>query len=278
MLDAYNAVLSATLYPQIVSDNAFISGPDIICQSNPTFTLNKIPDGLTISWSVTPSNLVVNSSGSNTTANLQAASSRISNSATLTFNITSACGTYQVCKSIWVGKPRGVTTNPSGVPAIEAQIGSIFNINATSVPGATTSSLNWWTNNSSALGLIPGDGVCVIECLAIGYNYVYVTSSNTCGTSPYRLIPVDVTSEGGGGQQYLTLSPNPSNGVFDIELKDLDSLLLDQKIEIIIYNSDQNKVFQSTFYGESITIDLSNQKKEFFICIYFMIKSTFNKL
>ena len=248
----------------------FITGPSLVCASaNSVFTISEVPIGQTVTWSVDQPRLV-QVTPNNTSVTLRAVNNARNGEVTLTATLSSGVlclSEATFTKDFWVGNPRGVTTNPNGVPAIEAQIGSIININATSVPGATISSissLNWWTNNSSALDLNPGYGVCVVECLAIGYNYVYVTSSNTCGTSPYRLIPVDVTSEGGGGQQFLDLSPNPSNGVFNIEIKDLDNSKLDQRIEIVIYDSYQNKVFQSTFYGESTTIDLTNQQKGFY--------------
>ena len=240
-----------------------ISGPEFVCTTNANFTLTEVPAGSTIDWSVLPVNLFTNDIGTGISFSTSA-NNNMFGAGTITATITNGCGQTDISFEVWVGKPSGVTTNPSGVPAIEAQMGSIFNIYVTSIPGATTSSLNWRTNRNSGLNLNPGYGVCVVECLAIGYNYVYVTSSNTCGTSSYSLIPVDVTSEGGGGQQFLSLSPNPSNGVFDIEIKDLDNSKLDQMIEIVIYDSYQNKVFQSTFYDESITIDLSHKQKGFY--------------
>lgn len=84
-------------------------------------------------------------------------------------------------RTIWIGSPEGVFTDPSGIPAIEAVRGETINLNVISNNGSNPDYLSWSTNDPNALNLIPGYNLCAVECLMSGYNHVYVKSSNSCG-------------------------------------------------------------------------------------------------
>ena len=245
-----------------------ITGSTTVCTTGSTFILNNVPSQQTVTWAISPSNLVATASGTGTTANISAANPFISGAASITYTVTGCTKTNTFSEPIWVGKPSGVSTNPSGVPAVQASLGSWVVIRVNSTPGASTFSLNWWTNNSFALDLNPGYGNCSVECQQIGYNYVYVTSSNVCGTSPSRQIPINVTSGGGGGQlgPLLMYSPNPVSNELVVSLSsdDVKAQGVIEKggnYEVILYDSRQKAVYQGVLDKGTLRIDMSDLPK-----------------
>lgn len=234
-----------------------ITGPALVCT-----TANYTFDGQ-VTWSSSnPNGLNINSTtGAATRVN------KFNGQVTITATINSGCGGVNVDRTIWVGKPSGVITNPSGVPAVEANIGNWVVLWATSTPGATTSSLNWWTNNAAALNLNVGYGNCSVECLQAGYNFIYVTSSNACGTSLVRQIPISVTS--GGCQNPpcnpMFVSPNPSSSYFEVSL-DLTREEYTKGYDVKLYDSNQmNLVYQTTSTEPIIRIETLSLKKGMYI-------------
>ena len=269
-LDAYEAVnLAKNNYPNVLLNVVSTKGPSLICTSGSSFSLENVPAGLSITWSKSSNLTYVSGQGTNS-YKVKASSSSTSGSGWVQATINTGCGSPVTLpqKTVWVGKPSGVTTNPSGVPAVQASLGSWVVIRVNSTPGASTSSLNWWTNNSFALDLNPGYGNCSVECQQVGYNFVYVTSSNVCGTSPSRQIPINVKSGGGGGQlgPLLMYSPNPVSNELVVSLSsdDVKAQGVIEKggnYEVILYDSWQKPVYQGVLDKGTLRIDMSNLPK-----------------
>ena len=192
-----------------------INGPSLFCGTSTTFS---VLGGTSATWNLSPSSMFFTSSGSGKTAAIQ--SKLTQGQGTITFNVQGCGQTKTVSKTFWVGKPTAPTTSPSGTPAVQTSVGAITSVQA-STPGATASSLNWWTSSSNLKIVSQGSGNVVVESRAIGYYYLYVTSSNSCGTSPSRQIPFNVTySGGGGGALSVNIYPNPVDEVLTVELAD----------------------------------------------------------
>jgi len=235
-------------------DNLDIVGSGLICNNQTkTYSVNTALNG-NVTWSVNNANLTIISGQGTSTVTVRG-NRFISGAATLSASIPANNCDVVVTKSIWVGRPSSFTTNPSGVPAVQASLGSWVVIRVFSTPGASISSLNWWTNNSSALDLNIGSGNCSVECQQTGYNYVYVNSSNACGTSPYRQIPINVTSGGGGGGQMFSVMPNPSSSYIDIELPFKVEQGKGEKVDVSIFNDKSTPVYSKTYTQSNFKIN-----------------------
>lgn len=88
---------------------AIENGGNVTCSSSTTFNLRHHPFGANVSWTTTPANYFVTSSGTGTTANLRASPSG-SGTGTLTFTITSGCGTTTVSRTFNVGSSFSLNT------------------------------------------------------------------------------------------------------------------------------------------------------------------------
>ena len=177
------------------------TGSRFVCTGNVNFSITDvIPPGSTVTWTAAPANLFQQATGTGATATLRAANTLVRGEATVTFRIVTATGAIVLGEeTTWVGKPF-VRTNPDGVPAIQAQIGSMVTVRAIA-DGNSATSYNWWiTGNSSGANLYAGSSsVAVIECLSPGTYHLYVTGTNTCGTGSSWHVPINVSSNGGGG-------------------------------------------------------------------------------
>jgi len=244
-VNGHNACLTDVL-------NVNIGGTDPVCSTGQFTVVGLPPNSSIISWSSTnTSALTVTNNGVPSRQNNYVGQVDV----TANGNYGNDGCTFTSTTPIWVGQPSSFTTNPSGVPAVQASLGSWVVIRVYSTPGASISSLNWWTNNSSALDLNIGSGNCSVECQQTGYNYVYVTSSNVCGTSFARQIPINVTSGGGGGGQMLNVMPNPSSSYIDIELPFNLEKGKGEKVEVTIFNDQSFPVYSKTYAQSSFTIN-----------------------
>ncbi len=193
----------------------FVSGSETICTAGQTFTLNHSIPGRTVVWNATPASLFVTTSGSGTTAVLQAISNSINGPATLTFTILSGNCSVLVSKSVWVGKPAVPTTNPSGYPTIQMGLGDFRSIMLTNTPGAGPSSGNWSSTGSISLASSPSGPSATFEGVNNGTGQFYVTTTNICGTSNNGGGAVNVS---GGCNMCLQAHPNPAKGILTISL------------------------------------------------------------
>lgn len=87
-VNAYSAIQA--VYP--------ISGPQVVCNTNSTFTLHNLPSGATCSWSFSGGSLVTPSSGNDTTAIFRGTSCSNPGKGNLVFTVTNGDCSYQVVK------------------------------------------------------------------------------------------------------------------------------------------------------------------------------------
>lgn len=240
-----------------------ISGPSLICTSGSQFTLNESPAGSTVTWTATPSNLFAVSAGSGATPTIAASTNGIG-LGTITFNVSSGCGTAQVQKTVWVGKasvdivgPYDIAFNTSenyyaqgGYP-YQAQMGLM---------GITNFS---WSLQPSGYEWIGGQGSSGISMSVSspGDYSLQLDVTNPCGSLATEF-PVWVYGPG----SMFTVYPNPASDVLTISKKStLSSKQTDSTpFEISLYDSRGQQLAGPVSGSDAVELDVSHLKNGFY--------------
>ena len=203
-------------YCDWISDNiaAIENGGDVACSASTTFNLRHHPFGANVTWTATPANRFVTSSGTGTTASLRTTTSS-NGTGTLTFTINGGCGTTTVSRTISYGAPVSTTLSPSSV---QFYPGTTTTINAS--PAVSSWSV------SSGLTIVSQNNTRIIVSGNTPGNYSVVgTRTNSCGTST-RTASVKIlqnSSPPPGGCEPncpvnpIVVYPNPVDEVLTIE-------------------------------------------------------------
>jgi hypothetical protein len=255
-----------------------MNGPKLVCNNaQGTYTFSNVPTGVSITWSKSSNLTIMSGQGTNSLTVKGMTFGNYGSQGWVKATLSSSCGTLPLEEyDVWVGPPGGPITNPSGVPAIVASLSSYVTINVTDVPGTFGSyNLNWWTNDPTSLGLAPGGNVCVVECLKTGYNYVYVTGTNSCGEGIYRQIPIDVTSGGGGGgiccpHPQIVINPNPSSEQINITFSNKEELEeyygdSDMIYHIVITDMTGHSKYRGTLNKNGLKVNLKHAKEGIYL-------------
>jgi len=151
--------LPASMEVNYVKIKQFFIAPEItvpsqICSTG-TATMNVDPLASNITWQITPSNLVVTSSGTGLTANI-AASSTASGTGTITYTFSMPSGeTFTASKSFWVGLTASFTGNTTVLS------GGSGTWNGTATCGTPPYNYEWFLredDGSGAEGVLVGTG------------------------------------------------------------------------------------------------------------------------
>lgn len=259
-----------------------ISGDGEVCMTPETYTLDNSLPGYSVTWSVSPTNLFGSpTAGNGVNAVLWAANSDAQGSATLIYTLTSQdCGSQQITKSIWVGRP--LITGIAGPECYT--IASNVSITALA-QGATEFT---WSFPTCPNGTPTGD-----PDPACWFNYtgnaqqifiyvgqqsgsISVWASNECGTSSIN-VPVNfcegpsgpgpiirsVSSDGGDEDAAGLLPgkvvayPNPANEILIIELSREFYPAAEPK-DIELFDIAGSRLYRKTISGNSLKIDSSN--------------------
>lgn len=257
-----------------------IAGTGPVCTSNRDFTLQDVPVGATVNWSISPTNLVNASSGTGTTATFRAASSASNGWITLTFNIIggAGCGIAVITRNIWIGTFTTSQVTVSGTTGVCP--GNLYNYTA-NVPGghANNYTYNWtfppgWTVNFQSANTIS----LYVPLYNTQYGTVRVSVNNTCGTTPYTGVTVFPAYSCGS---YLTagefsIYPNPADEHITVEqIMEGSSVQADtteatfteirlntpaslEGFSVEMYDQIQKVVAQGTSKGTKIQLDTSS--------------------
>lgn len=213
-----------------------ITGSESVCSSPSSYTLNTIPGGTTITWSVLPANIV---NGPNPIVGPQTTLEAIgSGTVTLTANMTNTCGVLPpIHKTVKVGLPDATnlvlnhqflcTDYPIefAVEYDEFTYCSLLDAGITDVEWGISSPNTYTVDNSNPLGCsyVSNSGK-MIYFSPDPFNNPYtaeirVRVLNSCGWSDWKYFPLTMEDCGGGGWMF-TASPNPANNIIDITLND----------------------------------------------------------
>jgi bacillolysin len=206
-----------------------ISGPDIVCASNSTFTLSNLPPGVSVNWNVYPPNLVTPYSGTGSSAIFQASCYPIGN-CNLYFTISSACGSTQVSKFLIAGGPDYYDVEldilySSGQPAPKQAVfllcpNTTYHIYLMNNSSCSTSNYSWtipgaWTKYYQYNNMIS------INTNSQPSGQIMVDATTCCANCGSLRILIDYMGEywdcGGG---YYMASPNPADSYIDIDINE----------------------------------------------------------
>ncbi len=200
-----------------------IIGPDPLCSPS-AYTVNNLPQGSNVIWSVNPANIV---SLSCTNCNQTTASVAGNGTATLSANV-SGCATYT--KTIRVGVPEPPIIFASNY---DAQCGTFFEAYCTEPTGWT--GFRWDINFGQYVQDQTGNFTNYVYVSPLinqpqtgqqYYNYVSVQARNACGLSApsetlqFTVGPVPSNCGGGGGPILLRVAPNPGTNTVIVETTD----------------------------------------------------------
>ena len=187
----------------IPNPSGTISGPSPLCSSSDTYTLNEIPQGFSVTWSATPSHLFTSTSGSGSSFSTAWDGSG-SGSGTITATLSGECGSVELTKNIWAGRP----AQPMLIfPNDQVAEGKRYQACAVA-PGA--SSYDWLVGGGSIMG---GQGTdCIqFEVYCNHFLDLIVDGVNACGTGARGEKNVDIDCSGDGSWEILSIHPNPSD-------------------------------------------------------------------
>lgn len=216
--------------------------------------LNNAPPGSTITWQATPTNFFSVSSGTGSSATLTAANSSTNGWGTLTFTVSTPCGTpTQTSKQIWVGKPT-ITYVQKQCHGEEA----VYKYSSPSLPGVTYS----WSINNPNLSLNEYGNTCYVSGEPGGPSQSFVLTlkihQGGCTTTKTRS-GTYADCAGGGGRQ-LNVYPNPVASELTVEYEETpqspDSELY-ETVQIELINSKLEKVFSIRTKNSTTTIPVN---------------------
>lgn len=246
---------SSQNYSLIVTglSNIEISGSSIICNStNETFTLtNSTPP---VSWQVSSKLQIVSSS------NTQVTVKAINSSASGSGYVKAITANTTIQKDVWVGKPKLTSASISGSTNVNCNGIQIYKYNC-GISGAE--STRWEVSLQFDDVSSVNNKTLFADPTNKGSGYVTFVASNACGEAIFCK-PVNVNgfscgadninfpnaySCGGSGPGPFSfrVSPNPSNSVIDITLKNADdkaSKQINDITELRLYDFTGNILIQ----------------------------------
>ena len=157
-----------------------ITGPSLLCTSNQTFTLNNVPAGATVSWSVSPTSLFAVDNGSGTSFTTRATNATISGSGSVRATINGGCGNVVVSRNTWVGKPKFQDFSINGLSNVNCQTIQIYDYQ-----GMANGSTGFVWESSGHLdnvSYVTGSNV-YIDPVHEGNGFLAFKANNSCGSS-----------------------------------------------------------------------------------------------
>lgn len=193
-----------------------LTGSGSVCQGiDQPFTITNLPSGTSVSWTATPSNLFVNSTGSSYPIVLRGANNQRGSANLSATAINAFCSLNQSMQlPFYVGTPavtgqyRLSAVGSYGVSSVDLLPGTPYYFQIDQIPGALY--YNWllpdgfsfWNGSSGnniteLITTAPAEGYYDLGCAAV----------NACGNGGALGLTVHLTSSGGGGV-ILLVSPN----------------------------------------------------------------------
>jgi hypothetical protein len=215
-------------------NNLSISGTDLLCSSNSTFSVANVPSGTSVSWTVTPTSLFAVDNGSGASFSTRATNATSSGWGTVRAHLSGNCGSRTLEKTVWVGIPPTPTGNQFGEPisynlsldgvpdeicvSSASQSGSFYAGNVADDAGTF---VNHWQTDAGLILTNPsptGSSSVTVRLNNHGNNrYIRVRAQNACGYSAwvtryFDLIYQPLGCSGGGGIGFaMQYAPNPVN-------------------------------------------------------------------
>jgi len=241
----------------------YVTGTNLVCTSNSTFTLHNRPPNSSVSWTHS-SNLTSIGCDTCITYIIKAKNSYVNGNAWVKATINGVVFT----KTFWVGKPKFTV---EGDEQLEIRMPGIAMIDYSNGGGGSTNV--FWTR-SGAIATVNGGPVTAKFRAGSrpGMGAVYATVTNTCGSKENRLL-VEVT----GG--WYSIYPNPSSDVLYIKIdKDkMPKYLITERIEIKLYDKMMRFKRQSIINADITPINVNGLQKGVYIIQLISGKKTYEE-
>ncbi len=232
-----------------------ISGPQFLCSTN-SFTLNNLPVGNTVSWSVTPANLFTGSiSGVGLTANLSPLNTNSSGQATLVYSVTTECGDFQISQVFWVGKG---TIGIYG--AYDMPTNTVENYYATADGSVTNYNWSIYPSGYEWIGNQGNPGITLTISHPGNYS-LGLDVTNPCGVRGSE-IPIYVYDP----WSMFVIYPNPASDIMTVSKRStLSSKQMDTtSFEISVFDSKGQQLAGPVSGNEDVGLDVSHLKNGFY--------------
>jgi hypothetical protein len=205
-----------------------ITGPEIVCTSNSTFTLNNLPPGVSVNWNVYPPNLVTPYSGTGSTATFHATCNQLGNG-TQYFTISSSgCGSVQASKSLIAGGPDPYDVEldilySTGQPAPNPYGTFLLCPNTTYhiylMNNSSCSTSNYiWTIPSAWTKFYQYNNMISINTNSQPGGQIMVDATTCCPGCGTERILIDYVGQYWDCDGYYMASPNPADDYLDIDI------------------------------------------------------------
>jgi hypothetical protein len=249
-----NGVTTERTNCSLFCDNNAIAGNTTICNAE-TLTA-PFGAGATYNWSVTNTALVTLTPNGNTV--LVTRNGTLSGLATVTVNISGACGNTTLNIPITVGVP----TTPLTIYGIPDNYNACANSNFNVTGGPSGGNAVWEIAGGQ---IISGQGsseifVQIDNTPGTGF-YIGLRESNACGVSGVLAFKQGniIDCDGGGGSTTTRIAPNPTSGEFVVTISDAkNSKAL---IKSILVKNKMGRLFSKLEFAKGVlqhTVNLSS--------------------
>lgn len=246
---------------QVISTITLISGPSFVCSSGATFEVSNLPDGVSVSWSASPSYYFTTTSGTGSAFLTAWTGGFRKGVGTITATLVTSCDTFNLTKSVWAGTPAAptaITLLPDdGVcrgPAYYYQVGLLH-------PYPSYVSSWYWDLQSPGviIGSRTGSSLKFYypSGTTPGRYSVAVKAVNPCGDSSYHIEYFDVIDCDRMEMVSFNIYPNPVRGVLNIEITANDAVEINPEAitELRIYDTFLSLKKQLTFSGSTVSVN-----------------------
>ena len=252
---------SAVGEPNLAAIAGPITGPSVVCSSGATFEVSNLPDGVSVSWSASPSYYFTATSGTGPTFLTAWTGGFRKGVGTITATLVTSCDTFNLTKSVWAGtpaSPTAITLLPDdGVcrgPAYYYQVGLLH-------PYPSYVSSWYWdlqppgviigSRTGSSLKFYYPSGTTP------GRYSVAVKAVNPCGDSSYHIEYFDVIDCDRQGMVSFNIYPNPVKDVLYVEITANDAVEINPEAstELRIYDTFLSLKKHLTFCGSTVSLN-----------------------
>ncbi len=247
-----------------------INGNALLCSTNSNYTLSFIPLNTTVSWSVAPTNLFATTTGASTSgiggsASIRAINNTASGMGTITFNIQGNCRMTTITQTVWVGLPANVESIGLGFDTNQPFYvcpNTTYQFNAFDFINITGTTYNWYTYNYHTIQ--GGQGTISTNIRTGNYvdgTYISVRAQNSCGMSYWTDALLYESFSCGGGWEFFSVYPNPSDKYLDVEISEGEHKSSEfTSYEIMLLDNNGTEKFRTSTDDKSKRIDISSLK------------------
>lgn len=249
---------SLTITTSIIATGTTITGSNLVCASGSQFTIAGLVSGTNITWNAS-ANLTPSNASSNYITYL--ANSNGEGWIEATINAP-ACGTSVILprKAVWVGEPLAPLFEAPQSISCDGLFYVITEDNIQPVSWDVTPPL--YISGSSY------GRKCTVYASGNGFDgfvSITATAQNDCGSLSTVVNDIQVVCD------ELLLAPNPASNEVEVSLRSESAgqlqpvLITDKKLNVLIYDSQGNLVYNGNKTGNKVKISTSNLKEGIYI-------------